>query len=166
MAAILADIQSDDEIIMSFYTFVLAANALVQRGGLPVFVDTRFDTLNIDEARMKSDITQRTRAIVPVHYTGVVCEMDAILDIARRHNLLVTEDAAQVVMATYKGKSLGAIGHLGMLSFHETKNIIAVGGGALLINDSSLTERAEIIREKGATIEVSSSGGRWINTLG
>lgn len=149
MAAILADIQPGDEVIMPSYTFVSTANAFVLRGGVPVFVDIRPDTLNIDETKIEAAITSRTKAIVPVHYAGVACEMDAIMDIAKRHNLLVIEDAAQAVMSTYKGKSLGAIGHLGAYSFHETKNIISGEGGALLINDERFAERAEIIREKG-----------------
>lgn len=149
MAAILADIQPGDEVIMPSYTFVSTANAFVLRGGVPVFVDIRADTLNIDETLIEAAITPRTRAIVPVHYAGVACEMDTIMDIARRHQLVVIEDAAQGVMASYKGKPLGTIGHLGCYSFHETKNIISGEGGALLINDATLAERAEIIREKG-----------------
>jgi len=149
ISAILADIQPGDEVIMPSYTFVSTANAFVLRGGVPVFVDIRPDTLNIDETLIEAAITARTKALVPVHYAGVACEMDTIMDIAKRHNLLVIEDAAQGVMATYKGKALGAIGHLGTLSFHETKNITSGEGGALLINDPLLAERAEIIREKG-----------------
>lgn len=149
MAAILADIQPGDEVIMPSYTFVSTANAFVLRGGVPVFVDIRADTLNIDENLIEVAITPRTRAIVPVHYAGVACEMDTIMDIARRHQLVVIEDAAQGVMASYKGRPLGTIGHLGCYSFHETKNIISGEGGALLINDATLAERAEIIREKG-----------------
>jgi len=149
MAAILANIQAGDEIIMPSYTFVSTANAFVLRGGTPVFVDIRSDTLNIDEALIEAAITPRTKAIVPVHYAGVACEMDTIMDIAQRHNLLVIEDAAQAVMSSYKGKPLGTIGHLGAYSFHETKNIISGEGGALLINDARFIERAEIIREKG-----------------
>jgi dTDP-4-amino-4,6-dideoxygalactose transaminase len=149
MAALLADIQPGDEVVMPSYTFVSTANAFVLRGGVPVFVDIRPDTLNIDENLIETAITPRTKAIVPVHYAGVACEMDAIMDIAKRHNLLVVEDAAQGIMSTYKGKPLGAIGHLGAYSFHETKNIIAGEGGALLINDERFAERAEIIREKG-----------------
>lgn len=149
MAAILADIQPGDEVIMPSYTFVSTANAFVLRGGVPVFVDIRPDTLNIDETRIESAITPRTKAIVPVHYAGVACEMVAILDIARRHGLLVIEDAAQGVLATYMGRPLGAIGHLGAYSFHETKNIISGEGGALLVNDERFAERAEVIREKG-----------------
>ncbi len=149
MAAMLADIQPGDEVIMPSYTFVSTANAFVLRGGVPVFVDIRPDTLNIDETGIEAAITPRTKAIVPVHYAGVACEMDAIMDIAQRHKLLVIEDAAQAVMSTYKGKSLGAVGHLGAYSFHETKNIISGEGGALLVNDDRFAERAEIIREKG-----------------
>jgi dTDP-4-amino-4,6-dideoxygalactose transaminase len=149
MAAILADIQPGDEIIMPSFTFVSTANAFVLRGGVPVFIDIREDTLNIDERLIESAITQRTKAIVPVHYAGVACEMDTIMAIAGRYNLLVIEDAAQGVMASYKGKPLGSIGDLGCYSFHETKNIIAGEGGALLVNKPELAERAEIIREKG-----------------
>ncbi len=149
MAAILADIQPGDEVIMPSYTFVSTANAFVLRGAVPVFVDIRPDTLNIDETQIEAAITEKTRAIVPVHYAGVGCEMDVIMDIAARHNLLVIEDAAQGIMSTYRARPLGSIGHLGALSFHETKNIIAGEGGALLVNDARLAERAEIIREKG-----------------
>lgn len=149
MAAILADLQPGDEVVMPSYTFVSTANAFVLRGAVPVFVDIRPDTLNIDETKIEAAITERTRAIVPVHYAGVGCEMDSIMAIARRHGLLVIEDAAQGIMATYKGRPLGSIGHLGCLSFHETKNIISGEGGALLVNDPALAERAEIIREKG-----------------
>ena len=149
MAAILADIQPGDEVIMPSYTFVSTANAFVLRGGVPVFVDIRPDTLNIDETRIEAAITPRTKVIVPVHYAGVSCEMDTIMDIARRHNLLVIEDAAQGVMSAYKGRPLGSIGHMAALSFHETKNIISGEGGALLINDPRFVERAEMIREKG-----------------
>jgi len=149
MAAILADIQPGDEVIMPSYTFVSTANAFVLRGGVPVFVDIRPDTLNIDETKIEDAITPRTKAIAPVHYAGLACEMDAIMDIARRHNLLVIEDAAQGIMSTYKGRPLGSIGHMAALSFHETKNIISGEGGALLINDPRFVERAEMIREKG-----------------
>ena len=149
MAAILADIRPGDEVIMPSYTFVSTANAFVLRGGVPVFVDIRPDTLNIDETLIEAAITPKTKAIVPVHYAGVACEMDTIMDIARRHQLVVIEDAAQGVMASYKGRPLGTIGHLGCYSFHETKNIISGEGGALLINDEVLAERAEVIREKG-----------------
>ena len=149
MAAILANIAPGDEVIMPSYTFVSTANSFALRGGVPVFVDIRPDTLNLDEKLIEAAITPRTKAIVPVHYAGVGCAMDEILDIARRHQLLVIEDAAQGVMAKYKGRALGAIGDLGCFSFHETKNIIAGEGGALLINDERFVERAEIIREKG-----------------
>jgi len=149
MAAILAGIQPGDEIIMPSYTFVSTANAFVLRGGVPAFVDIRPDTLNIDETLIEAAITPRTKAIVPVHYAGVGCEMDVIMEIAARHNLLVIEDAAQGIMASYKGRALGSIGHLGCLSFHETKNIISGEGGALLINAPQFVERAEVIREKG-----------------
>lgn len=134
---------------MPSYTFVSTANAFVLRGGVPVFVDIRPDTLNLDERLIEAAITPRTRAIVAVHYAGVGCAMDEILEIARRHNLLVIEDAAQGMMASYQGRALGSIGHLGCLSFHETKNIISGEGGALLINDERFVERAEVIREKG-----------------
>jgi len=149
MAAILAGVQSGDEVIMPSYTFVSTANAFVLRGATPVFVDIRPDTLNIDEALIEQAITPRTRVIAVVHYAGVACEMDTIMDIAQRHNLLVIEDAAQGIMSTYKGRPLGSIGHLAALSFHETKNIISGEGGALLVNDRRFVERAEMIREKG-----------------
>ena len=149
MAALLLDIQPGDEIIMPSYTFVSTANAFVLRGGVPVFVDIREDTLNLDERLIESAITRRTRAITPVHYAGVACEMDTIMAIARRHQLKVVEDAAQGVMASYKGRALGSIGDLGAYSFHETKNVISGEGGALLVNNTALAEQAEIIREKG-----------------
>lgn len=149
MAGLLADINLGDEIIMPSFTFVSTANAFVLRGGVPVFVDVRADTLNLDEQLIEAAITRKTRAIVPVHYAGVACEMDRINEIAKAQNLVVIEDAAQGVGASYKGKSLGALGQLGALSFHATKNIIAGEGGALLINDERFSERAEIIREKG-----------------
>ena len=149
MAAILCDIRPGDEVIMPSYTFVSTANAFVLRGGVPVFVDIRPDTLNLDEKLIEAAITPKTRAIVPVHYAGVACDMDTIMAIARRRNLLVVEDAAQAVLAEYKGRRPGAIGDLGCLSFHETKNVISGEGGALLINNPDLIERAEIIREKG-----------------
>ena len=149
MAAILADIEPGDEVIMPSYTFVSTANAFVLRGGVPVFVDIRPDTLNINENLIEAAITPKTKAIVPVHYAGVACEMDTILAIAKKHNLLVIEDAAQGVMSSYKGKALGAIGHMGAYSFHETKNVISGEGGALLVNDERFAKRAEIIREKG-----------------
>jgi dTDP-4-amino-4,6-dideoxygalactose transaminase len=149
MAAILADIHPGDEIIMPSYTFVSTANAFAMRGGVPVFVDIRPDTFNIDEALIEAAITPKTRAIVAVHYAGVACEMDTIMSIAERYSLLVIEDAAQGIMSTYKGRPLGSIGHLAALSFHETKNIISGEGGALLINAPNFAEKAEIIREKG-----------------
>jgi dTDP-4-amino-4,6-dideoxygalactose transaminase len=149
MAALLLDIQAGDEVIMPSYTFVSTANAFVLRGGVPVFIDIREDTLNLDERFVEAAITPRTRAIVAVHYAGVSCEMDTIMSIAARHNLKVVEDAAQGVMAHYRARPLGSIGHLGAYSFHETKNVISGEGGALLINDPSLALRAEIIREKG-----------------
>ncbi len=149
MAALLLDIQPGDEIIMPSYTFVSTANAFVLRGGVPVFVDIRDDTLNIDERLIEAAITKRTKAIVPVHYAGIACEMDAIMTIAQKHGLKVVEDSAQGVMSTYKGRPLGSIGDLGAYSFHETKNVISGEGGALLVNDPNLVIRAEIIREKG-----------------
>ena len=149
MAALLLDIQPGDEIIMPSYTFVSTANAFVLRGGIPVFVDIRQDTLNLDERLIEAAITPRTRAIAPVHYAGVSCEMDTVMSIAKRHGLKVVEDAAQGVMASYKGRALGSIGDLGAYSFHETKNVISGEGGALLVNDPELALRAEIIREKG-----------------
>lgn len=149
LAAILADIQPGDEIIMPSFTFVSTANAFVLRGGVPVFVDIRPDTMNIDETLIEAAITEKTRAIVPVHYAGVACEMDTIMDIARRHDLVVIEDAAQGVLASYKGQALGSIGDYGCYSFHETKNYSMGEGGALLIKDPANVERAEIIREKG-----------------
>ncbi|MBR7071360.1 MAG: dTDP-4-amino-4,6-dideoxygalactose transaminase [Clostridia bacterium] len=149
MAAILADIQPGDEVIMPSYTFVSTANAFVLRGAKIVFVDIRPDTMNIDENKIEAAITDKTKAIVPVHYAGVSCEMDTILDIARRHNLKVVEDAAQGVMSFYKGRALGTMGDFGCFSFHETKNYSMGEGGAILINDDAAFERAEIIREKG-----------------
>lgn len=149
MSAILADIQPGDEIIMPSYTFVSTANAFVLRGGVPVFVDIRPDTLNIDENLIEAAVTSRTRAILPVHYAGVACAMDTIMDIAKRKKLFVIEDAAQGILSTYQGRPLGTIGHFGACSFHETKNIISGEGGALLVNDEPFIERAEIIREKG-----------------
>ena len=149
MAAILLDLKPGDEVIMPSYTFVSTANAFVLRGAVPVFVDIRPDTLNLDETKIEAAITPKTRAIVVVHYAGVACEMDAIMQIAERHGLLVVEDAAQGVMSTYKGKPLGSIGHLGAYSFHETKNIISGEGGALLVNDPRFEARAEIVWEKG-----------------
>lgn len=149
MAALLLDIKPGDEIIMPSFTFVSTANAFVLRGGRPVFIDIRPDTLNLDERLIEAAITPRTRAIVPVHYAGVSCEMDAILQLAKKYNLSVVEDAAQGVMSTYKGRPLGSLGHLGAYSFHETKNVISGEGGAIVVNDPNLVLRAEIIREKG-----------------
>lgn len=149
MAAILADLKPGDEVIMPSFTFVSTANAFVLRGAVPVFVDIRTDTLNIDESRIEAAITPRTRAIVPVHYAGVGCEMDRIMEIALVHDLIVIEDAAQAVMASYRGRPLGSLGQMAALSFHETKNIISGEGGAFLANDPALADRAEIIREKG-----------------
>lgn len=149
MAAMLAGIGPGDEVILPSYTFVSTANAFVLRGGVPVFVDIRPDTLNMNESLIEAAVTSRTRAIVAVHYAGVACEMDTIMAIARKHNLLVIEDAAMGLLSTYKGRALGSIGHMGCVSFHETKNVIAGEGGALLINDERFIERAEIVREKG-----------------
>jgi dTDP-4-amino-4,6-dideoxygalactose transaminase len=149
MAALLLNVQPGDEIIMPSFTFVSTANAFVLRGGVPVFVDIREDTLNLDERAIEAAITPRARGIVPVHYAGVACEMDTIMSIAQRHGLRVVEDAAQGVMSRYKDRTLGTIGDLGAYSFHETKNVISGEGGALLVNDPELVARAEIIREKG-----------------
>jgi dTDP-4-amino-4,6-dideoxygalactose transaminase len=150
MAAILINIKEGDEVIMPSYTFVSTANAFVLRGAKAIFVDIRPDTMNIDETLIEAAITEKTKAIVPVHYAGVACEMDVIMDIANRHGLYVIEDAAQGMMSTYKGKQLGTIGHLGAYSFHETKNYTSAGeGGLLIINDEKFIQRAEIIREKG-----------------
>lgn len=149
MAALLLDIKAGDEVIMPSYTFVSTANAFVLRGAVPVFVDVREDTFNLNEGLIESAITPRTRVIVPVHYAGVACEMDTIMSIAKRHRLKVVEDAAQGVMASYKGRTLGSIGDMGAYSFHETKNLISGEGGSLLVNDPELALRAEIIREKG-----------------
>ena len=149
LAALLCGIRPGDEVIMPSFTFVSTADAFVLRGAVPVFVDIRPDTMNIDETLIEGAITERTKAIVPVHYAGVACEMDAIMEIARRHNLFVVEDAAQGVMASYKGKALGTIGDFGCYSFHETKNYSMGEGGALLIRDPEYIEKAEIFREKG-----------------
>ena len=149
MSAILCDIKPGDEVIMPSFTFVSTANAFALRGGVPVFVDIRSDTLNIDESKIEEAISDKTRLIVPVHYAGVPCAMDVIMRIAEKHKLLVVEDAAHALLSSYKGKFLGTIGHLGTLSFHETKNIISGEGGALLVNDKKFIDRAEIIREKG-----------------
>ena len=149
MAALLCNIQPGDEVIMPSFTFVSTADAFVLRGAKVVFVDIRPDTMNIDEEKIEAAITKKTKAIVPVHYAGVSCEMDTIMDIARRHNLWVVEDAAQGVMSKYKGKALGTIGDFGCFSFHETKNYSMGEGGALLIKSADMIEPAEIIREKG-----------------
>jgi dTDP-4-amino-4,6-dideoxygalactose transaminase len=149
LAAMLLDIKSGDEIILPSYTFVSTANAFVLRGAVPIFVDIREDTLNLDERLIEAAITPRTRAIVPVHYAGVACEMDTIVAIARRHNLQIVEDAAQGIMATYKGRALGSIGDLSTFSFHVTKNIQSGEAGSLLLRDRDLVQCAEIMREKG-----------------
>jgi len=149
MAALLLDLQPGDEIIMPSFTFVSTANAFVLRGAVPVFVDIRRDTLNIDERLVEGAITPRTKAICVVHYAGVSCEMDPIMEIAARHGIAVIEDAAQGIFSRYNGRPLGSIGQFGALSFHETKNVISGEGGALLVNDPAGVERAEIIREKG-----------------
>lgn len=149
MAALLADIKPDDEVIMPSYTFVSTADAFVLRGAKAVFVDIRPDTMNIDEKLIEAAVTDKTRAIVPVHYAGVACEMDTIMSIAKKNELIVIEDAAQGVMSTYKGRALGTIGDYGCYSFHETKNYSMGEGGALLIKDKDNVELAEIIREKG-----------------
>lgn len=149
MSAILSNIKQGDEVILPAYTFVSTADAFVMRGATPVFVDIRPDTMNIDEKLIEDAITEKTRAIVPVHYAGVSCEMDTIMDIAKRHNLIVVEDAAQGVMSEYKGRPLGTIGDFGCYSFHETKNYSMGEGGALIVKDKKDFEKAEIIREKG-----------------
>ncbi len=149
MAALLVDAGPGDEIIMPSYTFVSTANAFVLRGATPVFVDVRRDTLNLDERLLEAALTPRTKAIVPVHYAGVACDMDAIMALAIARGIAVIEDAAQALLSTWRGRALGAVGHLGCISFHETKNIISGEGGALLVNDERYSERAEIIREKG-----------------
>ncbi|HUQ21268.1 MAG TPA: dTDP-4-amino-4,6-dideoxygalactose transaminase [Gemmatimonadaceae bacterium] len=149
MAALLIDIQPGDEVILPSFTFVTSASAFVLRGAVPVFVDIRTDTLNIDETLIEAAITPRTKAIVAVHYAGVACDMDAIMAIAERHSIFVIEDAAQGLMSTYKGRPLGSIGHLGCVSFHDTKNIISGEGGALLINAERFVRRAEVLRDKG-----------------
>ena len=167
LAALLADIRPGDEVIMPSYTFVSTADAFVLRGATPVFVDIRPDTMNIDETLIEDAITEHTKAIVPVHYAGVGCEMDVIMDIAGRHNLMVIEDAAQGIMSTYKGQALGAIGDMGCFSFHETKNFSMGEGGALLMKDSRFIEDAEIFREKGTDRSKFFRGQvdkyRWVN---
>ncbi|MBN1868841.1 dTDP-4-amino-4,6-dideoxygalactose transaminase [Candidatus Sumerlaeota bacterium] len=149
MAAILLDLEPDDEVVLPSFTFVSTANAFVLRGARPVFADIRPDTLNLDETRLESLLTPRTRAIVPVHYAGVGCEMDAILDLARRRNVAVVEDNAHGLFASYKGRRLGTFGCMATQSFHETKNVTCGEGGALLVNDPALIDRAEIVRQKG-----------------
>ena len=149
MAALLLDLQPGDEVILPSFTFVSTANAFALRGAVPVFVDIRPDTLNLDESLLEGAVTPRTRAIVPVHYGGVACEMDPILALARRQGLAVVEDAAQGILADYKGRPLGSLGALGAFSFHETKNVISGEGGALLVNDPALVRAAETVREKG-----------------
>ena len=149
LSALLASIKEGDEVIMPSYTFVSTADAFVLRGATPVFVDIRPDTMNIDENKIEDAVTDKTRVIVPVHYAGVGCEMDMIMDIAKRHDLMVIEDAAQGIMSTYKGKALGAIGDFGCFSFHETKNFSMGEGGAILIKDEKYIDDAEIFREKG-----------------
>ena len=154
MAALLLDIKPGDEVILPSFTFCSTADAFVLRGAKLVFVDIRPDTMNIDETKIEDAVTDKTVAIVPVHYAGVACEMDTIMDIAKRHNLKVVEDAAQAVMSSYKGQALGAIGDYGCYSFHETKNYSMGEGGALLIKDPAMTEKAEILREKGTNRSV------------
>lgn len=149
IAAILAGVGPGDEVIMPSFTFVSTANAFVLRGATPVFVDIRPDTLNLDEKHVEAAVTPATRAIVPVHYAGVACEMDALGEVAQRHGLLLIEDAAQGLLSTYQSRPLGSFGQLGALSFHETKNVTSGEGGALLVNDEELVARAEIVREKG-----------------
>lgn len=149
MCALLANLEPGDEVIMPSYTFVSTANAFVLRGAVPIFVDIREDTLNINESLIEDAITSRTKAITVVHYAGMACEMTQILEIAKRHDLLVIEDAAQGLMATYKGLSLGGIGDLGTVSFHDTKNLTCGEGGALYVNNVAMVERAEIYWEKG-----------------
>ncbi len=167
LAALLADVGPGDEVIMPSYTFVSTANAFVLRGATPVFVDIRADTMNIDENLIEAAVTDRTKAILPVHYAGVSCEMDKILEIARAHDLFVIEDAAQGIMSTYKGRPLGTIGDFGAFSFHETKNYSMGEGGALLIRDEKYVEEAEILREKGTNRSQFFRGQvdkyRWIN---
>lgn len=167
LAALLIDIQEGDEVILPSYTFVSTADAFVLRGAKAVFVDIRPDTMNIDETLIEQAVTERTRAILPVHYAGVACEMDTIMEIAKRHHLFVVEDAAQGIAAAYKGKALGAIGDFGCYSFHETKNLSMGEGGALLIQDEKYISEAEIIREKGTNRSQFYRGQidkyRWVN---
>lgn len=149
MAAVLIDLKENDDVIMPSFTFSSTANAFILRGAKVVFIDIRPDTMNIDEKLIERAINSRTKAVIPVHYAGVGCAMDTVMEIAQKYNLFVIEDAAQGMMSTYKGKSLGAIGHIGAYSFHETKNYTCGEGGAILINDDAFVRRAEIIREKG-----------------
>ncbi|RYX85615.1 dTDP-4-amino-4,6-dideoxygalactose transaminase [bacterium] len=149
MSALLLDIKPGDEVIVPTYTFVSTANAFVLRGAKPVFIDSRKDTLNMDERKLEALVTERTKAIVPVHYGGIGCEMDAIMDIAQRHNIAVVEDNAHGLFGKYRGKNLGTFGCMATQSFHETKNISCGEGGALIVNDETLIDRAEILREKG-----------------
>ena len=149
MSAILLNIKEGDEVLMPSYTFVSTANAIVLRGGVPIFIDIREDTLNIDENSIERSINKKTKAILPVHYAGVSCEMDTIKSIAKSYNLFVVEDSAQGILSKYKGKPLGSLGDLGAFSFHETKNIISGEGGALIVNNEKFLDRSEIIREKG-----------------
>lgn len=165
MAALLAGIKEGDEVIMPSYTFVSTADAFVLRGATPVFVDIRPDTMNIDENLIEAAVTDRTRAIVPVHYAGVSCEMDKIMELAEKYHLTVIEDAAQGIMSTYKGQALGTFGEYGCFSFHETKNFSMGEGGALLIRDAENIEDAEIIREREPTA-ASITGDRLTNTPG
>ena len=167
LAALLAEIQEGDEVIMPAYTFVSTADAFVLRGAKAVFVDIRPDTMNIDENKIEAAITKRTRAIVPVHYAGVACEMETIMAIAEKYNLMVIEDAAQCILASYQGKALGTFGDFGCYSFHETKNVSMGEGGALLIRDKKYIQEAEIIREKGTNRSQYYRGQvdkyRWMN---
>ena len=149
MSALLCDIKPGDEVIVPSFTFVTTVSSFVMRGAVPVFIDIRPDTLNMDETKIEAAITEKTRAIVPVHYAGVGAEIDTIVAIAKKHNLMVVEDNAQGVMSSFKGKPLGSFGNLAAVSFHETKNIISGEGGAIYVNDEALIEKAEIIREKG-----------------
>ena len=167
MAALLFDLAPGDEVIMPSFTFVSTANAAVLRGAVPVFVDIRPDTLNIDEGLIEAAVTDRTKAIFAFHYAGVGCAMDEIMAIAGRHGLYVLEDAAQGIAACYDGRPLGSIGHLGAMSFHETKNLIAGEGGALLVNDERFVDRAHVLRDKGTNrarfLEVHVDKYTWVD---
>ena len=167
LAAALINIKSGDEVIMPSFTFVSTANAFVLKGAKIIFVDIRPDTMNIDESKIEQAITTNTKAIIPVHYAGVACEMDKIMEIANKHNLFVIEDAAQGLMSTYKGKPLGSIGHFGCFSFHQTKNYQCGEGGAIAINHEDFIDRAEIIREKGTNRSLFIKGivdkYRWVD---